>query len=88
MPEYTTTEAAFLMAHNERIRELEAENERLRKKVAIGHTVERSIYEDHERYQWIKRISWDRLEKIKKSYIDAPGQPTFDEKIDKAMKDE
>jgi hypothetical protein len=37
--------------------ELRAENERLRKKIAIGHTVERSIYKDAERWRKLERLA-------------------------------
>jgi hypothetical protein len=42
-----------------RCQDIEDENERLRKKVAVGHTVERSIYEDAE--------SWRKLERLAKT---------------------
>jgi hypothetical protein len=72
---------------NERIRELEAENEQL-KSLADSQAkmilrLEKGGYKDDaERYRKIKRLRWSTLEQIKKSYVDAPGQPTFDEKID------
>jgi hypothetical protein len=54
MPEYTTTEAAFLMAHNERIRELEQENERLRLKLKGNGFLIDELMKDAERYRWLK----------------------------------
>jgi hypothetical protein len=93
---YGPSSPAEVLADAERMRNLIAENERLRKKVAMGHTIEREIYKDAERYRWLrdKHNDWHSSWRVYKPHktlgsiaVDTGLSESLDDVIDKAMKE-
>jgi len=67
------------------IERLEAQNEQLRRKVAIGHTVERFIYKDAKRYRFIRDCE---TASVYIPHIWSYEPEVLDNTIDAAMRDE